>query len=145
MKKLLEKLSVWVVAVCSLVLAIGLTACVSQKRADGTVASVDNNTYVIEITAADDGATLKDVMLQMQADGKLAFTDEGGMITNINGYTPDSAAHEFFALYTSCEGYTSASYGTIVIEGTTYESAILGYASLPAVVGEIYIWAIATW
>ena len=144
MKKLLAKLSWLFTAACALVLAVCFTACATPKGADGEVV-IEGNTYVITVTVAEEGSTLKDVMEQMQEDGKIAYTDVGGMITEMGGYAPDSDAHEFFALYTSLEGVTSAAYGTMEVGGVTYESAILGYGSLPAVVGEVYIWAIATW
>ena len=145
MKKLIAKLSVWLVAVCTLVVAIGFTSCATPKSADGEIVRVRANTYVITVTKAEEGATLKDVMTQMQADGKIVYTDVGGMITEIDGYAPDSAAHEFFALYTSLEDFTSVSYGVVEIEGVSYASAIVGYEGLPAVVGEKYIWSVATW
>ena len=137
MKKVWTKLSSWILAICALVLAIGLTSCTPRTS--------ESVLLVITVTEAEEGATLKDVMTQMKEDGELTFTDVGGMITEINGYVPDSDAHEFLALYTSLDGYTFAAYGTIVVDGVTYESSIVGYDILPAVVGETYIWGVSTW
>ena len=137
MKKVWTKLSSCFLAICALVLAIGLTSC-TPRTSESVV-------LVITVTEAEEGATLKDVMTQMKEDGELTFTDVGGMITEINGSVPDSDAHEFLALYTSLDGYTFAAYGTIVVDGVTYESSIVGYEALPAVVGETYIWGVSTW
>ena len=137
MKKLLAKLSMLMMAICSLVLAIGLTSCMPRTS--------ESVVLVITVTEAEEGATLKDIMTQMKEEGELTFTDVGGMITEINGYVPNSDAHEFLALYTSLDGYTFAAYGTIVVDGVTYESSIVGYETLPAIVGETYIWGVSTW
>ena len=135
------KFAVVCLAFCTLVATLCFVAC-GEKHADGD-AVAEEGLLVVTVTEADVGATLKDAMRVMQSNGELTFTDDGtGMITGINGYAP--TGNEFWALYTSCADYVMSGYG-IVYDGVTYDSATLGYASLPAIVGETYIWKISTW
>ncbi|MBQ8427695.1 MAG: hypothetical protein IJX18_00405, partial [Clostridia bacterium] len=97
MKKMLAKLSAIVLAVCTLVLTICLVAC--GKEANGELVKAEENLLVIRVTAAPEGATLKDVMDKMESEGKISFEESGGMILSVNGRGVSD--NEFWGLYTS--------------------------------------------
>ena len=141
MKRCKTKLLTWLLVLYSLLLGVCLFAC-GQTQGD-TNGRVCCAKVVVEVTAAEDGDTLKDVMDKLQAEGKLSFVDQGGMITEINGHAV--TGNEFWALYTSLEDYANTDWGTTSYKGITYASAMLGYASLPAEVGAVYVWEISVW
>ena len=139
MRKFLAKVSALILVVFTLI--VGLTAC--RKEACGEVVKAEECLLVIRVTDAPDGATLKDVMDKMQAEGKIAFEESGGMILSVDGKVP--TGNEFWGLYTSATDYANGGWGSAEVDDVTYDSAILGYASLPAIEGELYIWKISTW
>jgi hypothetical protein len=82
-------------------------------------------------------------MDKMQEDGEISFEQSGGMILTVNG--KGTAGREFWGLYTSATDFANSGWGSVVVDGVTYDSATLGYESLPALEGETYIWKISTW
>ncbi|MBQ9118331.1 MAG: hypothetical protein IJY11_03915 [Clostridia bacterium] len=147
MKKLLRKLTLIGLVVCTLVVCLCAAAC-SGKAADGNVVYVAEDALAITVTEAEEGATLKDVMKKMQEDGKITYVEDGsGMVTTINGRKAVSGASggEYWALFTSDENYGDTD-SALTIEGLpTCYYAMVGYASMPAVEGETYLWAIESW
>ena len=142
MKKQAKRWQGLLLTIFVLLFSVVVAAC-GSKKADGDVLFREEGTLVISVTGAEDGSTLKDVMKSMQEKGKLAFSEDGnGFIKTVDGY---SKTGEYWFLYTSCTEYTNVGYGTTVYEGKEYASAILGYESLPAVEGALYIWKSAAW
>ena len=141
MKKCLKKFSALLLVVCTLVVSVCLVAC--SKEADGEVVKAEENLLVIRVTDAPEGATLKDVMEKMQADGEISFEQSGGMILSVNG--KGTQGNSFWCLYTSDADFANSAWGSTELDGVTYDSATFGYERLPVFEGELYIWQIATW
>ena len=85
-----------------------------------------------------DGTTLLAYMEDMQADGTISFSVQGGMVSEINGV--ENGTNSYWMLYTSDENNANTAWGTYEYEGQTLGSATLGAETLTVVGGEVYIW-----
>ena len=94
----------------------------------------------ISVEKAQYACTLLQLMQDAKDDGKLAFEENGDMITSINGVANPADFSCCWMLYTSDAEMANNAWGTITVEGETLGSAIVGAESLPVVEGEIYVW-----
>ena len=98
-------------------------------------------TIVIRCEETDGEKVLIDYMNELQANGKLEFVVEDGMITSINGIENPADFSSCWMLYTSDADNANAAWGTVLYKDVEYGSAILGAESLKMKEGCIYIWA----
>ena len=141
MKKFWTKLVAFCATICALAGLLCLSSCTAlPKQADGTVVHREAGLLIILIDSAEEGATLKDAMTKMQADGKITFEEDGtGMILSVDGYAASGSG--WWGLYTSDEefdmGYPEYN---LYVGAEIYYCSSLGYALLPVAVGETYVW-----
>ena len=128
-----------------------LTACTNDE-ADAKL--LENSKTLIVIEANATGGSMKDAMAKFKEAGNLDYEGETGefgfYLTSVNGYTPDAAKHEFWAVYTTLgeyEGvvYSNVDYGTYEYNGKTLASAAYGISGLPLIAGNLYILTISTY
>ena len=146
MKKWLAKISVCLVALCTFAFGVMAAGCGGKtpKAAQGKVLYADENTVVMTVLSAEEGATLKDVMTVLKEEGELTFVDDGtGMIVSVN--ERGVSGNEFWGIYTSAKDYSNTAWGTTEYDGETLGSAMFGYVALPALEGEFYVLELTTW
>ena len=100
-------------------------------------------TIVIRCEETDGEKVLIDYMNELQAEGKLEFVVEDGMITSINGIENPADYSSCWMLYTSDADNANSAWGTVLYEDVEYGSAILGAESLKIKADNIYIWVFA--
>ena len=100
-----------------------------------------DTTIVIRCEETDGEKVLIDYMNELQAEGKLEFVVEDGMITSINGIENPADFSSCWMLYTSDTEMANSAWGTVLYKDVEYGSAILGAESLKMKEGCIYIWA----
>jgi hypothetical protein len=95
---------------------------------------------VIYIDSAPEDIFLSEVMERLQADGKLTFTLEGGMLTSLNGKKNPADWSACWMLYISDTELSDDSFGTHIYQEMEMGSAVVGAESLPIKAGEYYVW-----
>ena len=105
----------------------------------------DSDECIVITTAETDyeitkNTRLIDYMDTLKEKGELDFSIESGMITVIDGVKNANDFSKCWMLYTSDTEYSSNAFGTVIYDGKTYGSAIVGAGELPIKKGEIYIW-----
>ena len=149
MKKLLKVLLV----VLTIVLAFSIcTACTGESGEFKVViiqGSVEKE-YVLDNTGGD-MTYLLDALSYLQNDENSGFTYtmNGTYLASVNGYTPNSANNEFWAIYTDLEldgiKYYDLSWGTAEYEGVEYGSASVGVTQLQLNKNTTYVIKLSTW
>ena len=102
------------------------------------------NNLMIHVIKAED-ATLLEVMNKLQEDGLMTFDASAGFVASINGVEGSNEDHTFWALYTTDEDNSYASWGTTEFEGITDASAAFGAEALHVKDNTYYLWQISTW
>lgn len=144
-----------VAAVVSVVLAtVAFAACGEKDAPRATLVKSEEKLVVITADKTDAEKSLADALAYFAEQGTLTYEATGSgdsfYLTSINGYTPDSAAHEFWAIYTTLGeyenvSYSNAEYGTYEYNGLILNSASFGAAGLPLVEGQTYLFALSTY
>lgn len=133
-----RKITSIIVSFLFVVMAIFTVSC-----KDGEVLPV-----AIDLTNAtvEEGATLLDIMEDLQKEKALTFEIANGMITSINGTANAPTFNPCWMLYTSDDdpAVSNSAWGTYEYKGQTLASAALGADSLPVKSGEIYLWVYVT-
>ena len=133
-----RKITSIIVSFLFVVMAIFTVSC-----KDGEVLPV-----AIDLTNAtvEEGATLLDIMEDLQKEKALTFEIANGMITSINGTANAPTFNPCWMLYTSDDdpAVSNSAWGTYEYKGQTLASAALGADSLPVKSGEIYVWVYVT-
>ncbi len=155
MKGLKKAAAVFAAALAAgLAAAFCLTACRKNPQGTAKLVSAEGNTIVIEGLRTDTSVSLADVLYSFKEEGKLTFEaqdgDYGWQIMSVNGYVPDAAKNEFWAIYTTLEEYggdlySDTSWGTFVYDGKTLGSAAYGASGMPVIEGELYILTLSTY
>jgi hypothetical protein len=117
--------------------ALTLASCTQEPL----VICDSETTIVIRCEETDGEKVLIDYMNELQAEGKLEFAVEDGMITSINGIENPADFSSCWMLYTSDADNANSAWGTVLYKDVEYGSAILGAESLKMKEGCIYIWA----
>ncbi len=108
---------------------------------------VDEAGYVsifVQEGGAEEGTTLLSVMKALKEEGKLTFSEESGMLTEMIGKKNALDYSACWMLYTSDAKMTNDEWGTVTHKEKTYGSAILGANTLEVVEGETYLWQYQT-
>ena len=128
-----------------------LTAC-TKDEADAKLLENSQTLVVIEANAT--GGSMKDAMAKLKGAGDLDYEGSEGefgfYLTSVNGYTPNAAKNEFWAVYTTLgeyDGvtYSNVEYGTYEYDGKTLASAAYGISGLPLIKGHLYILTVSTY
>jgi hypothetical protein len=130
----------------SLIYALCFTAC--GKTATATVLSAQEDTIVISITTANDGAKFIDALKQLQETNKLDFEISGGMIVSVNGKenVVESANSGYsWMIYTSNSELSYPEYGSKTYKNTVCYSAAFGAEGLVVQAGETVILSYDKW
>lgn len=128
-------------------MTVGVAGCNltgSGGGAENVAASVlesKDELVVIKAEQAEAGATLIDLMEDLQAEGALSYEISGGMITSVNGVANAADFSACWMLYTSDEEMANAEWGTVEYNGQTFGSAIVGAEALEVLEGEYYVWS----
>lgn len=134
-------------------LTLTLTAC-SSDTASVSAELLESTEKLVAIKASAAGGSLEEAMASFRDAGKLTYegseSEYGFYLTSVNGYTPDEAANEYWAVYTTLgeyEGveYSNAGYGTFDYDGKTCSGASYGISGIPMVEGEIYVLTVETY
>ena len=129
----MKRLTVFLFSILlSIAFCLSFVAC--DKEAQPVVITVSNE--------AKEGMTLVEYMEDMQKNGEISFTVQGGMMTEINGVK--NGTNSYWMLYTSDADNADTSWGTYEYNNQTLGSAVLGAESLVVAVGAIYIWVYQT-
>jgi len=149
-----KKFIVGIMTVLSLALCVFFAAC-GKKKSDGTynytatIAKNDKETLIFTAGEEADGTkSAYDYLVKFKADGKITFEISDGMITSLNGTTPEG--NSFWAIYTTLTekdgtAYSTADWGTYTYEDKTASSAAFGATELPVYAGELYIFALSSY
>lgn len=98
--------------------------------------------FTVETDNVQSGATVLDYMNYLQNENEFTFTISDGMITSFNGVS--GASNQYWMLYTDDTANSNSAWGTITVDGKTYNSATLGAETLIAVDGCTYVWRLVT-
>ena len=129
-------------------LVVTFTACSDNTASSAAAAVIKSSDKLVVIEAKATGGSLEEAMSALKEAGELTYegseSEYGFYLTSVNGYTPDEAANEYWAVYTTLgeyEGveYSNSEYGTYDYNGKTCASASYGISGLPAVENEIYV------
>lgn len=142
--------------VLAIILAVSLTlsACTAGKATSAAASLLESTQKIVVIEAKATGGSLEEAMAALSKSGDLTYegaeSEYGFYLISVNGYVPDSAANEYWAIYTTLgeyEGvaYSSAEYGTYDYNGKTCASASYGVSGIPMVAGEVYILTVASY
>ena len=101
---------------------------------------LDGDYVLIEAEESADGKTLLAYMQELQANGKLNFALENGMVTSIDGKQNKADYSACWMLYTSDSENANDAWGIVEYEEKEYGSAVVGAESLIVKAGELYIW-----
>ncbi|MBQ8290956.1 MAG: hypothetical protein IJX88_00395 [Clostridia bacterium] len=116
----------------------------SSVNPETVIASVEKTTedlVVIKVDTAGDCEYLVDIMAYLQDKEALTFTTDGaGMVSGINGQTNPADFSCCWMLYTSDTELSNAAWGTVSVDGVTYQSAAFGAEALPVADGTYYVW-----
>ncbi len=100
----------------------------------------DETHVVIEVTAGDEKKSLYDALAVFAQQGDITLEGSGGagdfFVTSVNGTQADTG--NFWAVYTSLEAYSDATWGTWEYAGETLASARFGVSLLPLEEGAVY-------
>lgn len=121
-----------------------LTACKNGGQAKAEIVSKTDTMVVIKVNEADEFATLIDAMTYLKDNEELTFEIAGGMITSIEGKENPTDWSACWMLYTSDSEMANVEWGTVVFDGNTYGSAILGANELSVTAGQYYVWSYDT-
>ncbi|MCX4313571.1 MAG: hypothetical protein OSJ83_06925 [Clostridia bacterium] len=142
---------VLIAMIMTIALSMLLCACGDVKV---QVRLVKNDEKLVMIEALATGGSLEDALNELKTKGELDYvgsqSEYGCYLISINGYVPDAAEHEFWAIYTSLTEYDGVTYsneefGTYDYAGETYVSAAYGISGMPLVSGYVYILAVTTY
>ncbi len=140
--------------ICVAVLALASVSLFGCGETVDGVKLVESKEKVVVIQATRTQGSLLDALNALKDAEELKFETTGSgemtMIVSVDGYAPDSAKNEFWAIYTSLTeldgvSYSNEEYGTYEYDGKNYNSASYGCTGLPLVAGETYILAISTY
>lgn len=130
------------------------TACAGDTASSAGASVLESSDKLAVIEANATSGSLEEAMAALKEAGELTYegseSEYGFYLTSVNGYIPDEAANEYWAIYTTLgeyEGveYSSSEYGTCEYDGKTCASASYGISGLPMVEGEIYVLAVASY
>ena len=130
----------------SVVCLFCLTAC--GGKATASVLSAQEDTIVISITMANDGAKFIDALKQLQETNKLNFEISGGMIVSVNGKenVVESVNSGYsWMIYTSNSELSYPEYGSKTYEDILCYSAAFGAEGLVVQAGETVILSYDKW
>ena len=119
-------------------------SCDKEGSAKAEILSKTDTMVVVQVNETEGFATLLDAMTYLKDEGKLTFELSGGMVSSIEGKTNPADWSACWMLYTSDKEMSNIEWGTVVYDGNTYGSAILGAESLQVSAGEYYIWSYDT-
>lgn len=144
MKRLHKILSTFLTVCCLLFVFSGCFLLggskVEQTPFKASVQSMTEEEVVIYIDSAPEEIFLSEVMERLQADGKLTFTLEGGMLTSLNGKKNPADWSACWMLYISDTELSDDAFGTHTYQEMEMGSAVVGAESLPIKAGEYYVW-----
>ena len=112
----------------------------TEEEKKATVEQATEDMVAIRVLKTQGKECVLDVMQYLQADGQFTFTENGGMITGINGRGNAADWSYCWMLYTSDAELANKEWGEIEYKGKTLGSAIVGANELPIVEGEVYVW-----
>ena len=136
------------------VAVLTVTACADNAAKPVGASVLENTEKLVVFEAMLTGGSLEDAMAEFKGAGEFTYegteSEYGFYLTSVNGYTPDAAANEYWAVYTTLgeyEGveYSNSEYGTYDYNGKTCASASYGVSGIPMIEGELYVIAIATY
>lgn len=139
-----RKINVIVTLLVSLVLSACCMLGCGKGKATAVVKESTATRVVIEVSEAEENATLLSVMEKLQKDEKLTFTLSGTMVTGVNGKENATDFSSCWMLYTSDTEMSNTEWGTIEYDGKTLASAIVGADTLTVISGGVYIWEYQT-
>ena len=136
------------------VITLTFTACAGDTAALSDAVVIEGSDNFVIIKANSTGGSLEEAMSSLKEEGFLTYESSNGeygsYLISVNGYVPDEAANEYWAIYTTLgeyEGveYSNSEYGTYDYDGKTCASASYGISGLPMVNGEIYVLAVESY
>ena len=124
----------------SLFLALALMLSLVFVGCDNTVPAKKGDMVVIAVTGeVAEGTTLLDYMQSINGGEILkSYVIENGMVTCINGMKASGSIYWF--LFTDDVENSNSDWGSVTVEGITYNSASLGAELLIVKSGCTYIW-----
>ena len=122
---------------CALMLSLAFAGCASVTD---MVDESNSDTVVIAVTGeVAEGTTLLDYMQSINGGEILkSYVIENGMVTCINGMK--ASGNTYWMLFTDDVENSNSDWGSVTVEGITYNSASLGAESLVVKSGCTYIW-----
>lgn len=118
----------------------------SEATATSITCTVEKKTddcLILHVTDLQGEYTLSEAMATLQSKGEISYAVADGMMTTLNGVTPEG--RNFWALYTSDEEFSNTAWGSYEYNGKNYGSSSLGMESLAVAEGEYYIWALSSY
>ena len=123
------------------IFAFSLIACENTANESGEETTVSPVVITIDSDfAVTDDTTLIDYMNYLKSQNELNFTITNGMVDSFNGVKNTGDFSKCWMLYTDDADYSNQAWGSINIDGVTYNSAVLGANDLPITQGKTYIW-----
>ena len=119
-----------------------------------SAAVLESSDGLLVIEAEADGGSLQDALNALSESGEISIEGTDGeyglYITSVNGRSADSAANEYWAIYTTLGeldgvSYSSGEYGSFDYDGKTLSSALYGAGGLIMAKGELYALKLETY
>jgi len=130
-----------IISLFTLICIALFTACIFVGcKKEKEAVKLDGDYVLIEAEESADGKTLLAYMQELQANGKLNFALENGMVTSIDGKQNKADYSACWMLYTSDSENANDAWGIVEYEEKEYGSAVVGAESLIVKAGELYIW-----
>lgn len=161
-----RKLLTWILVAVLVVLTIALVACVDKPKTielddldlpelkddqGAIIIKNRNNTYTVHVVTVGakgtDATTVEGVLDYLVDQGKLSYTKDGTMLTDLANLNPDSGAHEYISLYTSVQSDwgTGAGDNAYKIGDVSVSYANYGFTQMKFEAGAVIYFEIATW
>ena len=109
---------------------------------------IGENTVVITVSSEVMDITSKTVLvdyMNLLKEAKvLDFGIKDGMVNSINGKENPADWSACWMLYTNDTEFANTEWGTVIVDGVIYPSAVLGAESLPIKDGKVYVWEYKT-
>lgn len=133
-----------ILAVATLSAFVACEGGTDEKTSEYEVVVSTEELVVVKANEANVDATLYSVMVQLQTEGKLTFTESNGFISSVNGVENPADYSSCWMIYTDLERfndvvYATTEYGSYTYENKTYASAAYGAKELPVIGGYTYI------
>ncbi len=124
-----------------MIVAVFSFACYGGGNVKCQLISSSQTRVVIFVNEAEGRVTVINCMEALAATSdSLSYKMKSGMVTEINGKQNPADYSYCWMLYTSDKDMSNDEWGTVVYNGKTLGSAIVGAEKLIVEEGEIYVW-----